>query len=278
MNVRTFTLAVVILACAPRLAPAQRPDDATPAIEYGETVNDVLTTRSDTLSDGSYYKQYVLAGTAGDVVTISLSTEDFNANLLVFDAMDNVLASDDNGGEGCNAHLTTALTTTGWYFIVANAVTPNEIGRFELTVRSGEHPPGRTEPCRGFTDPQGVLAVGDTVRGAIESEDALIPGDSTHYQVWVLAPAVGQTMSVDLVSSEFDSTLFLVRGLSEVVMANDDGGGGCNARLVFTPDEERPYRLITRAVPAGAIGSFRLTVTEGAKPVMQQSTCEPPGP
>jgi hypothetical protein len=107
--------------------------------------------------------------------------------------------------------------------------------------------------------------------------DQLLPNDSTRYQVWVLAPALGRTLSMDLLSSEFDATLFLVRGLSQVVAANDDGGGGCNARLVFTPDEDRPYRLVTRAAPGGAVGSFVLTVSDGAKPVLEESTCAPPG-
>ncbi len=277
MKRRIVLLGAAALGCVVAPAMGQETDETTPAIAYGEVVSGALTLASDTLGDGSYYQDYVLTGNAGDVVTIGLSSEDFNANVLLLDAMENVIAANDNGGGSCNSHLSAALPTTGWYFIVANANAPNEIGNFELSLQEGEHAPAGSEPCRGFTDPRGIVQPGDTVYGSIGLEDPMLADDSTRYQVWVLTSAMGQTVTVDLVSSEFDGTLFLVRGMSEVVTANDDGGGGCNARMVFTAEEDRPYRLLTRALPGGTIGSFLLAVSDGAKPVLRKSTCEPPG-
>jgi serine protease Do len=274
---RIVLLGAAALGCIAAPAMGQEPDEQTPAIAYGEAVNGALAPTGDTLSDGSFYRDYVLTGNEGDVVTITLSSGDFNANLLLLDQMENLIARDDNSGGSCNSHLTTALPATGWYFIVANANSPNEIGNFELSLQEGEHAPAGSEPCRGFTDPRGVLQPGDTVYGEIGAEDPMFVDDSTNYQVWVMAPMMGQTVSVDLVSSEFDAALYLVRGMSEVVTANDDGGGGCHARMVFTAEEDRPYRLLTQALPGGASGSFLLALSDGAKPVLQKSTCEPPG-
>jgi serine protease Do len=274
---RIVTLGAAAVSWIAAPATAQEPEEQTPAIAYGEAISGVLTPTSDSLSDGSFYKDFVLTGNEGDVVTITLSSRDFNANLLLLDQTENIIAGDDNGGGSCNSHLTTALPATGWYFVVANANSPNEIGSFELSLQEGEHAPASSDPCRGFTDPRGVLQPGDTVYGAIGAEDPMFADDSTRYQVWVMAPAMGQTVSIDLVSSEFDAALYLVRGMSQVVTANDDGGGGCNARVVFTAEEDRPYRLLTQALPGGAAGSFLLAVSDGAKPVLQKSTCEPPG-
>lgn len=277
MNFRTLSLAALGVAGVARVAVAQQPGGEPRSMAYGDIVTDVLAPAGDTLSDGSYYRQYLLRGSAGDVVTISLLSGDFNASMVLLDAIDNVIASDDNGGGDCNAHLTTALPATGRYFIIAKGSGPNEIGSFSLLLQQGAHPPAGSRPCRGFSGPRGILQQGDTVRGSIGLEDPMLANDATRYQVWVLAPALGRTVSIDLISSEFDGALFLVRGMSEVVAANDDGGGGCSARLVFTPDEDRPYRLVTRAAPGGAVGSFLLTVSAGAKPVLQESTCAPPG-
>jgi hypothetical protein len=274
---RIVTLGAAAVSWIAAPATAQEPEEQTPAIAYGEAISGVLTPTSDSLSDGSFYQDFVLTGNEGDVVTITLSSRDFNANLLLLDQTENIIAGDDNGGGSCNSHLTTALPATGWYFVVANANSPNEIGSFELSLQEGEHAPASSDPCRGFTDPRGVLQPGDTVYGAIGAEDPMFADDSTRYQVWVMAPAMGQTVSIDLVSSEFDAALYLVRGMSQVVTANDDGGGGCNARVVFTAEEDRPYRLLTQALPGGAAGSFLLAVSDGAKPVLQKSTCEPPG-
>jgi len=280
VNIRTVTLATLGVLGVARVSVAQEPGGELPGIAYGDTVTGVLAPAGDTLSNGTYYRQYLLTGKGGDAVTISLSSSDFNANLLLLDAIDAdyVLAGDDNSGGDCNSHLTTTLPAAGRYTIIAHGSAPNEIGSFVLSVQEGAQPPASTQPCRGFSGPQGILQPGDTVRGAIGPEDRTLPRDGTHYQVWVLAPVPGRTVSIDLVSSDFDATLFLVRGMSEVIAANDDGGGGCNARLVYTAEEDRPYRFVTRAAPGGAVGSFELTVSEGAKPVMQDSTCQPSGP
>lgn len=278
MKRRIFVLGAAALGCLVVPAMGQEPEGGqTPAIAYGEAVAGALNTASDTLGDGSYYQDYVLTGTSGDVVTITLTSSDFNANVLLLDAMENIIAADDNGGGACNSHLTTALPTTGWYFIIANANSPNEIGHYELSLQEGEHAPVSGEPCRGFTDPRGIVQTGDTVYGTITAEDPTNADDGTHYQVWVAAPTMGQTVSVDLVSSEFDASLFLVRNMTDVITANDDGGGGCNARLVFTADENRPYRLLVRASPGATTGGFMLSLSDGAKPVLQKSTCVPPG-
>jgi serine protease Do len=277
VNIRILSLTALGVVGVVRVAVAQVPSGESPLIAYGGTVTDALVPAGDTLADGSYYRQFLLVGNGGDVLSISLLSGDFNASVLLLDAIDNVIASDDNGGGDCNSHLNTTLPATGRYFIIARGSARYEIGNFALSVQEGESPPASSRPCRAFSGPQGILQRGDTVRGSIGMADQLLPNDSTRYQVWVLAPALGRTLSMDLLSSEFDATLFLVRGLSQVVAANDDGGGGCNARLVFTPDEDRPYRLVTRAAPGGAVGSFVLTVSDGAKPVLEESTCAPPG-
>jgi hypothetical protein len=276
VNIRILSLMALGAAGVVRVAVAQVPSQGV-QLPYGETVAGVLAPDGDTLTDGSYYRQYALMGNEGDVLSISVLSGDFNATVLLLDAIDNVIASDDNGGGDCNSHMTTALPAAGRYFVIARGSARHEIGNFTLSVQQGESPPASTRPCRAFHGPRGILQSGDTVRAAIGLADPLLPNDSTRYQVWVLAPAPGRTLSMDLVSSEFDATMFLVRGLSQVVAANDDGGGGCNARLVFTPDEDRPYRLVTRAAPGGAVGSFELTVSDGARPVLEESTCVPPG-
>ena len=271
MRCRTHFLTVTSTLATASVAAAQI--GVAPAVTYGETITDVLTQASDTLQDGSFFKSFMLAGKAGDSLALTLSSVDFDANLVLIDDQENVVAFDDDSGGRCNAHLNAVVPATGLYFAIAVTARPGDIGEFQLTLRRGEHRPSSGEPCRGFAAPQGIVTVGDTIFGAIGYDAPTLPADSTFYHVWVLAPSPEDTVTVDLFSQDFDATLFLVRGIDEVMDANDDGAGGCNARLVFPWTDGRPRRLIVRPAGQGQIGTYALRVVAGALPVLTNSQC-----
>ena len=77
------------------------------------------------------------------------------------------------------------------------------------------------------------LEIGDEVRGALSASDFITSGDS-YVEAWALEGRPGQEVSIDLVSDDFDSYLYVVGpGLSET-LTDDDGGGACHARVNFT--------------------------------------------
>lgn len=267
---RAAALGTLVLASvAPSLA-AQEPFDS---IAYSETQAGILSVTNDTLQDGSYYRAYTFMGRNGDSVTVWLSSRDFNAHLMLADSLDNVMQSDDDGGGACDAYLTSVLPADGRYIIYANTAGQGELGQFQLTLRRGIHPPNSREPCRGFVGHSGVLGVGDIVAGRIGPDDRVLP-DSSHFQVWLL-PAIGaRPLTVELVSEDFDAALILVRGFGDVLDVNDDGAGGCNARIVHTPIDTRPLRVVVIARGPSQVGAFTLGVTEGAVPITSQPPCD----
>jgi len=227
----------------------------------------------DTLQDGSFFKSFMLGGQTGDTLTLTLSSVDFDAHLVFMDAEESILAIDDNGDGRCDAHINAILPSTGLYYAVALSAKPREIGAFRLSLNRGQHPPSNGEPCRGFAAPQGIVTVGDTIFGAIGYDAPVLPADSTFYHVWVLAPSPEDTVTVDLFSQDFDATLFLIRGIDEVLDANDDGAGACNARLVFAWTDGRARRIIVRPAGKGLIGTYALRAIAGALPVVTTSQC-----
>jgi pre-peptidase len=67
----------------------------------------------------------------------------------------------------------------------------------------------------------------------------------------------------------------LTRGRGEKLVENDDGGGGCNARLVYTATDDHPLRVVvnTASRPPRQTGKFTLKITEGESPTETKGNC-----
>ena len=115
--------------------------------------------------------------------------------------------------------------------------------------------------------------MGDSIDGSLGPPDDAKLGQS-YYQVWALAVLLGQTVTVDLISDDFDARLRLYRGFATAVDANDDGAGKCNARLVFT-GSEHPHRIVMTTRKPDETGSYVLRMMDGALSVVEQSECTP---
>lgn len=87
-------------------------------------------------SDGSPFQEHVFPGRAGQTVTISLESEDFDPFLIVVGPDDQVIGqNDDASARTLNSLLTVTLPATGSYRIIANAYDRAGQGNYILTVR-----------------------------------------------------------------------------------------------------------------------------------------------
>ena len=244
-------------------------------IRVGQTLTGKLSQSDQSFSDGSHYKLYAFVGNKGDTVAVDLSSDDFDANLLVADASGNTLTRNDDSGEKCNARLTFVPPSTGNFRIYANSSAQAELGEYKITLARGRARVAADTVCRGFGRVTGLIEVGRTVTGTLTSDDPEFPGDSTYYQRWILPVRTNQAFTVDLVSDDFDAYVMLTRGRGEKLVENDDGGGGCNARLVYTAADEHPLRVVvnTASRPRRQTGKFTLKVSEGASPTEPKGNC-----
>ncbi|MDX2212168.1 MAG: tetratricopeptide repeat protein [Oculatellaceae cyanobacterium bins.114] len=134
---QTFTLDHVI-----PLNTAQSKDrgnlaQANPEILF--TTDGVLEEGDPTLDDGSVYDSYRFDGEAGEVLTIHLSSTEFDTYLLVIDATGKVLAENDDAiSDSTNSQLTVTLPADAGYAIIANAFNAEGRGRYTLVVTAGE--------------------------------------------------------------------------------------------------------------------------------------------
>jgi hypothetical protein len=237
----------------------------------GQTATGQLTLDAPQFADGSHYRTFRFTGRGGDTIAAELESVDFDANLILADGHGNRITGNDDGGEHCNARLTYVLPRDGAYRLYANASREHELGAFRLSLRGGGGGGGggggsvapADSTCRGFGRVAGTIRVGQTVEGALTTDDPIFPGDSTYFQRWVVPVARGQSFTVDLKSEAFDAYLVLTHGPGDKLVENDDGGDACNARVVYTPPDDRPLRIIVNTARKHETGPFVLRVSVG---------------
>ncbi|MFN2571770.1 MAG: PPC domain-containing protein [Gemmatimonadales bacterium] len=244
-------------------------------IRLGQSLTGRLVQSDQKFSDGSRYKLYAFVGNKGDTVAVNLTSDDFDANLLVADASGNSLARNDDSGEKCNARLTFVPPATGNYRIYANSSAQAELGEYHIALARGHATAAADTVCRGFGRVAGLVEVGQTITGDLTSDDPEFTSDSTYFQRWVLPVKAFQAFTVDLLSDDFDAYLILTHGRGEKVVENDDGGGSCNARLVYTAQDDHPLRVVvnTASRPRRQTGHYTLRVTEGEATVETKGNC-----
>ncbi len=270
MNAQLAMLAGVTLMTSTQVTHAQEPTAV--AVQYGDRIALQLTTTDPTFGDGSHYQMFGFAGAAGDSVSVSLVSADLDAYLILADTQGQEVQRDDDSGGRCNAHVATVLPDSGTYIIYAAAATAGEWGDVTLSLDRGLLPAPSMDACRGFISPNGILALEDSVVGALTQDDPFL-GDSTYYEVWMLSGTAGKTFTVDLTSEQFDAVLLLLRGLGTVVAVDDDGGGGCNSRIVYQDVHGAPLRLVARTRGNWQMGDFMLRLSDGAQ-AQEASSCE----
>ncbi|MBR8828853.1 MAG: pre-peptidase C-terminal domain-containing protein [Gomphosphaeria aponina SAG 52.96 = DSM 107014] len=86
--------------------------------------------------DESRYDSYLFEGTAGQTITITLESKDFDTYLAVVDSQNKIIAEhDDINQENSNSLLTVTFLADGVYYIIVNSYEPNGRGEYSLTVR-----------------------------------------------------------------------------------------------------------------------------------------------
>ena len=104
------------------------------------------------------------------------------------------------------------------------------------------------------------VTLGETVRGTIAADDQRL-ADGHLYDVYSFQGEAGTVVTVTLRSEAFDSYLVLARAsgvITEEVAADDDSGGGTDARIVHSLDAAGPLLVIVRGLSSEATGEYTL--------------------
>jgi hypothetical protein len=85
--------------------------------------------------DGSLYDVHQFSGEAGQVITITVESDEFDTFLAVFDEDDLIIAqNDDISDENTNSSVQITLPHSGAYRIFVNGYDESDLGRYTIQV------------------------------------------------------------------------------------------------------------------------------------------------
>ena len=243
-------------------------------VAVGQTVRGELGEGDPQLGDDSFFDLYTFQAGAGDGVTATLRSSDFDA-FLVLGRMNGEefeeIESDDDKGGGTDARVSAALPAAGAYVLRVNSLYGGKTGAYTLELASGvvedtagggdehgehDHGSARTTALHPRARP---IRAGQTVSDSLRASDPE-DGDGTHYQDWLYTGRRGERVVVTLRSQAFDSYLQFGRvqdGKFTYVDAQDDRGGGNDSLLAIALPEDGQYVLRVNTI-SKATGPYSL--------------------
>lgn len=230
-------------------APPAPSVSVTP-IALGQTLSGRLTTSDAKLGDNSYYDLYRFSGQAGQQVTATLRSGDFDAYVGIGPRGSSDSKTDDDSGGGNDAQVTYVLPTTGEYEIRANSLSANVTGAYTLQLTRSSPPAG----------PQArTISLGQTVEGDLTTSDVKAT-DNSYYDLYRFSGNAGQRVRITMASKAFDAYLSLRDDGDNQLASDDDGGGGTNAQIVYTLPRTGAYLIRANTLSANQTGAYALTL------------------
>ncbi len=154
-------------------------------------------------SDNTYYDDWFYVGRAGERITVTQRSSDFDSWLLIGRVVNGEFQLDefnDDDGGGNDARIDFTLPDDGPYVIRVNVVGRGRTGAYTLSLsRAG----GTTAPRAAGGN---VLSAGQSFTGALESSDPLWT-DDTHYDLWRYHGRAGERVTIIMRSPSFSSYL-----------------------------------------------------------------------
>jgi len=209
----------------------------TATIAGGETKEGRLEA-GDSTGPRGLEDRWTFQGRAGQLARIDVTSQAFDTYaMLRFNGAP--VDSNDDGGDGNNARLMTLLPQTGTYTLVVSPFSANvNGGRYDVALAFTQPPAGAGRVER--------LTPGRPASGRLEAGDR--PRSGGGYQdLWEFDGRQGQTVVLEMRSSEFDAFLELRDPDDGLVAQDDDGGDGTNAMITATLPRNGRYRVVARS-------------------------------
>ncbi|HYH80750.1 MAG TPA: S1C family serine protease [Longimicrobium sp.] len=252
-----------------------------PRIAIGQTITGRLTTSDFRRPDGSFADAYVYTGRAGEQITMTLRSTDFDAWAVIDDPTGPMREHDDDSAGNLDAELTVTLPHAGQYLIVANSVAGSATGAYTISLRGGA---GRHPVPDADNDDGGAVSTGDefdvrratpiragqTVTGQLTRSDTR-RNDGSYADSYLYRGRAGEQLTVTLRASGFQPWA-VVDEPSGPFREHGGAGGGSSARLTVTLPRSGQYIILANSVNAGGTGSYTMTVESGGSSGPESTT------
>lgn len=302
----------LIAAAALAMTAAGQAHAQAPArdINVGETLRGEIV--ADDLRDRMQtpYKRYRLHGRAGETVVIDMTSQTFDAFIVITRPGSNeTIAYDDDGGGGTQSHLVFKFPDTGDYELRANAALKSALGPYTLSVAASDAAPppapapSVSRPTTGGSPATAApnqarptpaptpapvrpkanpaprrIAIGDFISNELEDGDAKDSGGD-YFDAYVFKATAGQALVITMSSVDLDAYLSIKDPTGQEVADDDDSGEDGDAIVTFTPKSSGDYTIIA-SDSIGLEGDYDLELSvstpKPAAPAQRSQPITPP--
>lgn len=226
------------------------PPTNAPILAAGRDVTGELASADPTLRTGEYFDAYVYQGRAGEAVSFTLSSSDFDTYLMVRGPNGLTLDNDDFEEGRLDSAIGVTLPADGPYRVLVTSFRPGETGRYTLRASSS----GQADTVVG-----GRLDFGTPVSGTLSASDPVRAGGQ-HFQSWTFSGRAGQMVTIDLRSDELDTFLVMRTPTGDERTNDDIAQRDTNSRIHAVLDADGDYQILASTYLAGATGRYSLSV------------------
>ncbi|MEO6589673.1 MAG: FG-GAP-like repeat-containing protein [Pyrinomonadaceae bacterium] len=107
------------------------------------------------------------------------------------------------------------------------------------------------------------IGYGQTVNGQLSNTDCRLD-DNSYADFYVFNGTQGDQVTINLISTAFDTYLGLSNESGTFVVEDDDGGGGTNSRIVTTLPQTGLYIILANSTFPNQFGNYTLSLAGGA--------------
>lgn len=235
---------------------------ALPTLHPGVEMRGALEPGDARTEGGPYEDAWTYFGAAGEAVSITMRSTEFDTYLRAGRWMDgdwNVLEADDDGGGGTDSRLVLYFPEEGAWEVRAGSFGGGGEGAY--TLRAERLVP-EDEARTADTVRYGIVVAGDEVSGVLEQGDDTGP-DGAFTDPWMYAGTAGETITVRMESGDFDTVIRVYEEVEDGLMEvgnDDDGGEGTNSELTLTLPHDGTYHIHATTYRAGDQGEYTLSV------------------
>ncbi len=226
----------------------------------GASMTGDLTETDPTVDEkGAYFDLYKISARKGQKLVIEMASGDVDSFVGIGRMTPDSLLideTDDDGGGEKNARLRYTVKEDGEYIIRAQALDANSTGSYTIKVSE-----------RVIRAPTILSIAANTPVTGTLTDNAQEADDGSLYDLYRIAVRAGETVTITMRSTEFDSYLVLGQmtdGEWSQIAFDDDGAGGNNARLAHTFDAAGEYLIRANTVGAGKTGAYTIRVDRAA--------------
>ncbi|MEN7537824.1 pre-peptidase C-terminal domain-containing protein [Aurantiacibacter flavus] len=225
---------------------------------FTDSISGTLSPSDSTLEDGSYYDRYTFAGRRGQHVSLRMTSTDFDTYLRVESPSGETFSNDDGDDGSTNSQLDLDLTESGRYQLIANSLTSDETGSYELIIEGAQLSSSESSDSSAAGGAATSLTLGTPARGQLAAGDAELDSGE-FFDVFTLRGTPGARVVVTMQSSEFDTYLGAV-GANDFSAENDDdpNGGGTDSRLELTIPADGALTIAATSYAGAETGHYTI--------------------